>query len=90
MQDENKFNELYNTILSGDGDWDYSTLDELILVVRKEGIKIGVDQLAADLLKTFNELKAKSTNLVDVVFIDGVLSVIESSLIKTNGRDERS
>lgn len=36
-----KIEQLYNQILSGDGNWDYSTLDQLIFEANSVGFKTG-------------------------------------------------
>ena len=53
MEQEN-FEELYERILTGD-EWDYSTLDKLIALVKIDSVKKGMDAMKEKAINAFKE-----------------------------------
>lgn len=51
--DEERFDQLYNRILDGGDDWDYSTLDELLSLLEAKGREKGKEEMRQKAIEAF-------------------------------------
>lgn len=67
MANEEEFENIYNKILDGVDDWDYSTLDRLIELSEKDGLEKGKEIMRAKAIeahrKTCRDLSKNNDNM---------------------------